>query len=95
VLDDPVGSLAVAATASLVVLPVTWYHYPTALLPFAAAAVFRSLGSAVTGRVVGLVVAAAAAAALSILAVVTVWLAVGLVLVAVRLSAPRSAQRVV
>jgi hypothetical protein len=38
---DPVASLAVAATASLVTLPVTWYHYPAALLPFGVAALGR------------------------------------------------------
>jgi hypothetical protein len=30
---DPLASLAFAITASLVVLPVTWYHYPVALIP--------------------------------------------------------------
>lgn len=32
---DPVASFSVATVASLVVLPVTWYHYPVALLPLA------------------------------------------------------------
>jgi hypothetical protein len=34
---DPFASLAIAFTASLVVLPVTWYHYPVALVPIALA----------------------------------------------------------
>ena len=38
---DPVQSLGWAALASLVTLPVTWYHYPAALLPFAIAALVR------------------------------------------------------
>ena len=38
---DPVQSLGTAALASLVTLPVTWYHYPAALLPFAIAALVR------------------------------------------------------
>ena len=38
---DPVQSLGWAALASLVTLPVTWYHYPAALLPFAIAAIVR------------------------------------------------------
>jgi alpha-1,2-mannosyltransferase len=38
---DPVQSLGWAALASLVTLPVTWYHYPAALLPVAIAALVR------------------------------------------------------
>ena len=34
---DTVASLAIAFTASLVVLPVTWYHYPVALVPIGLA----------------------------------------------------------
>jgi hypothetical protein len=34
---DPIASLAIAFTASLVVLPVTWYHYPVALVPIGLA----------------------------------------------------------
>lgn len=30
---DPLASLTIAIAASLVTLPVTWYHYPVALLP--------------------------------------------------------------
>jgi hypothetical protein len=41
---DPVESLAWAAVASLVTLPVTWYHYPAALIPFAIAALARLPG---------------------------------------------------
>ena len=37
-LDDPVESFGWATVASLVVLPVTWFHYPVALLPVALAA---------------------------------------------------------
>jgi len=36
---DPVASFSVATIASLVVLPVTWYHYPVALIPSAIALV--------------------------------------------------------
>lgn len=35
-LREPLAGLALAAAASLVVLPVTWYHYPVALLPAGA-----------------------------------------------------------
>ena len=34
---DPLFSLALVIAASLVTLPVTWYHYPVALMPIAAA----------------------------------------------------------
>jgi hypothetical protein len=34
---DPMTSIAIAITTSLVVLPVTWYHYPVALIPAAVA----------------------------------------------------------
>ena len=39
---DPLASVAVAIAASLVLLPVTWYHYPVALIPVGLAlAAFR------------------------------------------------------
>lgn len=40
--DDPLESLAIAATATLYLLPISWIHYPAALLPFVAAAVLRA-----------------------------------------------------
>jgi hypothetical protein len=88
---DPVEGLAWAVTASLVVLPVTWFHYPTALVPFAVAALARREGAPRPGRVSALVVGALAAAALAIVAPVAVWLAVALVLAAVRVSRPAQA----
>src|SRR5204862_7029998 len=42
---DRVASLAIAATGSLVVLPVTWFHYPAPLIPFATVAVLRARGT--------------------------------------------------
>jgi hypothetical protein len=93
--SDPVESLALAAVASLVTLPVTWFHYPVALIPFGVAAVVRGRGgSAVTRRRTGLLVAAAVA--VSIVAIgfaPLVWLAVALVVVAVRLSRPMAETR--
>jgi hypothetical protein len=38
---DPLFSLALAGAASLVTLPVTWYHYPAALLPVCVALAIR------------------------------------------------------
>ena len=43
-------SLAIAITASLVTLPVTWYHYPVALMPVAAALAIRDRPSRGLGR---------------------------------------------
>jgi hypothetical protein len=75
---DSVVSLAVAATASLVVLPITWFHYPAALIAFAIAAVARD-------RRVGPVgIAAVACSLVSIALPVAVWSAVALVFVALR-----------
>ena len=34
---DPLLSVGLASVATLVTLPVTWYHYPVALLPLAVA----------------------------------------------------------
>ena len=75
---DTVTGLAVAAAASLVVLPVTWYHYPVAMLPFAIAAWAR--GGPGIGPLLAL---AAGVAAVSIVLPVSVWAGVALVLGAV------------
>jgi uncharacterized membrane protein len=91
---DPVEGLAWAVTSSLVVLPVTWFHYPTALVPFAVAAIARREGAPQPRRVSALVVGALAAAALAIVVPVAVWLAVALVLAAVRVSRPTPAAAV-
>lgn len=48
---DPVESLAIAAVCTLVILPVTWIHYPAALLPFGLVAGVRSRGTPAAGRV--------------------------------------------
>ncbi len=77
------SSLAIAAILSLVLSPITWFHYPVALLPFAAWAwvvVRRGNGR---GTVGGLLAGALILAGAAIAAPVVVWLAVALVLVAV------------
>jgi len=93
--SDPVESLAWAAVASLVTLPVTWFHYPVALIPFGVAAVVRSqAGAAVTRRRTRLLIAGAVG--VSIVAIgfaPLVWVAVALVLVAVVLSRPTAPTR--
>ena len=84
-LDDHIESFAWATVASLVVLPVTWFHYPVALLPVALAAASRAHGAAWRPSAL-LLGAAIVTAALAILAPVLVWVAALLVLAAVRAS---------
>jgi hypothetical protein len=88
-LADPVESLAWAAAVSLVVLPVTWYHYPSALIPFALAALLRADGAApaVGRRVRRMLAAAAVTAAIAIAWLPLLYAAIGLVLGALRMSA--------
>ena len=91
-LADPVESLAWAAAASLVVLPVTWYHYPSALIPFAIVAVLRARATApaIAQRVGLTVLAAAVVAAIAIAWLPLLYVAIGLVLSAIRMSRGRS-----
>ncbi len=95
---DPVESLAIAAAATLFLLPVTWVHYPAAMLPFAAAAVLRSTSVAgaaapsARAAIRGLLIAAGAIAAVALAWLPLLWVAVGLVLVAVHRSIPSAAQ---
>jgi hypothetical protein len=93
--SDPVESLALAAVASLVTLPVTWFHYPVVLMPFAVAAVARSQAApaAIRRRTRLLIAAAVGVTVVAIGFAPLVWLAVALVLVAVRLSRPTAATR--
>jgi hypothetical protein len=76
-------SLATAAASSLVVSPITWFHYPVALLPFAVAAWVAARGTPAAPRTAGLLIAALVVAALAIAAPVAVWIAVALALVAI------------
>ena len=86
---EPVESLAWAVVASFVLLPVTWYHYPAALIPFAVVAVLRSADDRQAGgRVRWLVLAAGVVGAFAIAWIALLYVAVGLVLVAIHLSAP-------
>ena len=89
--DDPVESLAWAVAASLVVLPVTWYHYPSALIPFALVAVLRAGPGGSSGAVTRTVAAAAVVAAVAIALLPLLYVAIGLVLVALRMSRPAAA----
>ena len=84
---DPVESFAWAAAASLSTLPVTWYHYPSAMIPVVIAALLRAEGAAL-GRTRLLVLAAAIVGAASILLLPLLWLSVALVIAAARATAP-------
>lgn len=75
---DPLASLSVAIVASMVVLPITWYHYPVALIPVGIVlAVARP-----TAR--PLILVAVAIADLAISFGPLLWVAVAVLLVAVR-----------
>jgi hypothetical protein len=86
---DPVESLAIAATATFVLLPVTWIHYPAALIPFGVAALLRSDGAA-AGRTRLLIGGAVVAAGASLAWLPLLWAAVGLLLAGVHASAAGS-----
>lgn len=90
-LRDSVESLAWAAAASLVTLPVTWYHYPSALLPFGAAALFRtmSMDAGAANRVRRLLGGSAVVAAIAIALIPLLFVATALLLAAVHATAKR------
>jgi hypothetical protein len=82
---DPVESFAWATAASLATLPVTWYHYPSAMIPIAAAAMLRASGEEVR-RVSLLVTAGAVVAAVALVWLPLLWAAMGLIIAAARVS---------
>jgi hypothetical protein len=79
---DPLGSVAIAIAASLVVLPVTWYHYPIALIPVGIALVVSRPASRF-GTAAAVVIADIAVGFIALL-----WVAVGLLLLAARVPVP-------
>lgn len=90
---DMVESFTVGAVASLVTLPVTWYHYPAALMPVAIAAILRARDARVRPTVL-LVAAAVVVGTISVIWLPSVWLAVGLLVGAVRVSGSTTSSRV-
>ena len=88
---DAVEAFAWAAAASLSTLPVTWYHYPNAMIPVAIAAWLRA-DRASGGRVRLAIVAAMVVAAVAIAVLARLWIAIGLVILAARWSRPASAR---
>jgi hypothetical protein len=89
---DPAERLAWAAVASLVILPVTWFHYPSALIPFGLVALLRARDREplTRRRVTALFAAALVVGVVAIAALPLLWLAVALVIGAVRTSRPEA-----
>ena len=82
---DLLTSLAIAITASLVMLPVTWYHYPVALIPVGLA--LATLRPGARPRVALAIVVASVAIAFPPL----IWVSVGILLAAcIRSTAPQA-----
>jgi Glycosyltransferase family 87 len=79
---DTIESLAWAAAASLFILPVTWYHYPAALLPFGIAAMLRAWGAPVATWVALALGGAIVLAAAGLVWPPFLWVAVALVVAA-------------
>ena len=80
-LRDPVASLSIAAAAILVVLPVTWFHYAAALIPFAIAAGVRAMPRLWSWPAM-LVVSSVVISVISIAAPPLIWAAVATTLAA-------------
>jgi hypothetical protein len=87
--SDPIESLAIAAAATFMLLPVTWIHYPAALIPFGVAALLRSDGMA-AGRVRLAIGGAVVVAGISLVWLPLLWLATALVLAGVHVSVPKA-----
>ena len=84
---DPVASLSIAATASLVLLPVTWFHYAATLIPFGVASAVRAATEA-PARASALVGLALLMAVVSVAVPILVWGAVAATVAAAWVSAP-------
>ncbi len=92
--DDPLESLLWAASASLVVLPVTWYHHFAVLVPFGVAALARGWDGRPGSRrlMLGLTILAFLVAGI-IFARVMAWLLIVIAFVLVRVSRPAGSAR--
>jgi hypothetical protein len=90
---DPVESLAIAAAATLILLPISWIHYPAAMIPFAAAAVLRTVGAdgSVSREIRLAVTASIVVADAALIFLPLMWLAVALCVFAAHRSVPPTA----
>ncbi len=88
---DPIESLGWATVASFVVLPVTWFHYPSALIPLAVAAAVRAreAGPTTFRRTLTLGGVGMALAIVG-MGLPVMWLSVAAVLAAIRVSGTSS-----
>lgn len=84
--NDPIESILWAAFASLVPLPVTWFHHFAVLFPFGVAAVSRAWVSGAARRRVTWLMALALAIGAIGFGQVFAWLLVPVFVIAVRLS---------
>ena len=84
--DDPLEGIAWAAAASLATLPVTWYHYPAAFIPFAIAAALRAYGSPRWPETISLIVGGLVVSGAAIVWLPLAWVGILLVIVAIRRS---------
>ena len=84
---DPIESLAIAAACSLVLLPVSWVHYPAALIPFGVAAALRSRGLPRASTVRSLLTVSVAISIVALAWLPLLWLGVVTLVLAVRQSA--------
>jgi hypothetical protein len=93
--EDPLESFTWAATASFVVLPVTWFHHFAALIPCGIAAIVRAreAGESAQRNVLLLTAASFGLGAIGF-GMPPTWLLVPLVVAAARRSLPRSAPTV-
>jgi hypothetical protein len=82
---DLLEGFAWASAASLCTLPVTWYHYPSAMIPVALAAWLRADQGSLR-RVRAVIVGAMVVAVVAIAALPLLWVAIGLVILAARWS---------
>lgn len=82
---DPLESFGWATAASLSTLPVTWYHYPSAMIPIAIAAWLRAAPPD-RRRVAVCLIAAEVVAVVALPILPLLWLAIGLVILAARWS---------
>ena len=88
---DPVESLAIAAVCTLVLLPVSWIHYPAALIPFGVAAALRSRGMSGGSTVRWLLAASVAISIVALVWLPLLWVGVATALIAVHRSRPAGA----
>lgn len=84
--EDPLESVGWAAAASLATLPVTWYHYPAAFIPFAIAAGLRAYGTPRWRETAALIVGGLVVSGAAIAWLPLEWVGIGLVIVAIRRS---------